>query len=206
MTAVGAAAAWLPSWKIAPAWAQTPAEIRQTLATLVRAVALVPGNPIDLAGADVTASGPAVARNGNSERVVAAVGRLRQNPKVRAAVADGPAATLALLRTSLVPNPRPPLRLADMKKQAQAACDAIAVTTHTDDLASLPPDPDAAAAGFFPALYIPQVGSDAPIRDGIRLATANLEGSAIVVDAMTVVPIIAPPTLPRAEYAITEVG
>jgi hypothetical protein len=204
--AVGAAAASLPSWQIAPAWAQTPGEIRQTLATLVRAVALVPGNPIDVAGADVTASGPAVVRNGNSERVVAAVVRLRQNPKVRAAVADGPAATLALLCKSLVPNPRPPLRLADMNKQAQAACDAIAATTHTDDLSSLPPNPDAAAAAFFPALYTPEVGPDAPIRDGIRLANGNLAGSAIVVDAMTVVAIIAPPTLLRGEYVITEIG
>jgi hypothetical protein len=73
MRAAGAAVASLPSWQIAPAWAQVPPEIRQTLVTLVRAVALVPGNPIDLAGADVTASGPAIARNGNSERVVAAV-------------------------------------------------------------------------------------------------------------------------------------
>lgn len=203
MRAAGAAAASLPGWKIAPAWAET-AEIRQTLATLARAIALVPGNPIDIAGADITAASPAVARNGNGERVIAAVTRLRRNPKVRAAVADGPNATLALLRRSLFPNPRPPLSMADMNGQAQAACDAIAATTHADDLPGLPTEPNAAAAAFFPAQYIPHVGSDATVRDGIKLAIANLDGSAVVVDAMTVVPIIAPPTLPRAEYAITD--
>jgi hypothetical protein len=67
-------------------------------------------------------------------------------------------------------------------------------------------DPDTAAAAFFPAQYAPEVGSDATVREGIEQAKANLEGSAIVVDAMTAVSIIAPPSLPRAEYAITEVG